>query len=89
MFNVYCYNVQPGVLIDYETGENYLGEDLKQAPGGDDTEGVYVLNTKSLKFHSPECSGLEKMNPKNREDYEGSRADLIEIGYSPCGTCEP
>ena len=40
MFNVYCYNVQPGVLIDYETGENYLGEDLKQAPGGDDTEGV-------------------------------------------------
>ena len=22
-FNVYCYNVQPGVIIDYATGENY------------------------------------------------------------------
>ena len=22
-FNVYCYNVQPGILIDYATGENY------------------------------------------------------------------
>jgi DNA-entry nuclease len=22
-FNVFCYNVQPGVTIDYATGENY------------------------------------------------------------------
>lgn len=24
-FNVYCYNVQPGILIDYSTGESYEG----------------------------------------------------------------
>ena len=23
-FNVYCYNVQPGVIIDYATGDNEL-----------------------------------------------------------------
>ena len=23
-FNVYCYNVQPGIVIDYATGENHL-----------------------------------------------------------------
>lgn len=22
-FNVYCYNVQPGIIIDYATGESY------------------------------------------------------------------
>lgn len=27
MFNVYCYNVQPGVEIDYQTGRNWLAED--------------------------------------------------------------
>ncbi len=26
MFNVYCYNVQPGVEIDYLTGENWLAK---------------------------------------------------------------
>ena len=26
-FNVYCYNVQPGVGIDYETGRNWLAEE--------------------------------------------------------------
>ena len=66
MFNVYCYNVQPGVLIDYETGENYLGEDLDVAPGGDQIEAKYVLNTKSQKFHKPDCGGLKNMNPENK-----------------------
>lgn len=27
-FDVYCYNVQPGVEIDYGTGENWLSEEL-------------------------------------------------------------
>ena len=26
-FNVYCYNVQPGVEIDYATGESCLAEE--------------------------------------------------------------
>ena len=28
LFNVYCYNVQPGVTIDYATGDSALAEDL-------------------------------------------------------------
>ena len=27
-FNVFCYNVEPGVEIDYATGENWLAEDV-------------------------------------------------------------
>ena len=49
----------------------------------------YVLNTSSKKFHYPSCSSVETISEKNREDYSGTRSDLIEKGYSPCGRCEP
>lgn len=26
MFNVFCYNIQPQIYIDYSTGENHLVE---------------------------------------------------------------
>ncbi len=112
-FNVYVYNVQPGVVIDYATGESW--EAGTDAPGGDAPAGdaaagetpaeetpagevpadetpaetTYVLNTSSMKFHLPDCSGVASMSDANREDYTGSREALIEAGYAPCGTCKP
>lgn len=31
-FNVFCYNVQPGVVIDYATGDNVLADDATPLP---------------------------------------------------------
>ena len=47
---------------------------------------AYVLNTKSMKFHYPSCSGLPT---KNRADTTATRDELIAQGYSPCGICKP
>lgn len=49
----------------------------------------YVLNKRSMKFHYPDCSGIRDMSPKNREDYTGTRDEVIAMGYSPCGICKP
>lgn len=49
----------------------------------------YVLNTNSKKFHTPGKSCAEKISEKNREEYNGTRDDLIKGGYSACGTCNP
>ena len=49
----------------------------------------YVLNKHSKKFHYPDCSGIRDMNPKNREDYTGTRDEVLAMGYSPCGICKP
>lgn len=83
-FNVYCYNVQPGVVIDYATGESR--EDTSAFEG---KEGSYVLNTSSKKFHLPECSGANTMNPANRQEFTGNRELLIAQGYTPCSRCNP
>lgn len=84
-FNVYCYNVQPGVIIDYATGESYPDEEYLS--GGEQRD--YVLNTNSKKFHLPSCSGAADISEKNRQDFTGSRELLIAQGYEPCSQCEP
>ena len=87
-YNVYVYNAQPGVEIDYATGESWLSGEtpVSAAPAAEST---YILNTGSKKFHLPTCSGVSGMSPANRQDYTGSRENLIEAGYAPCGQCKP
>ena len=69
--------------------ENTREADSAPAPGEQAQEGQYVLNTKSHKFHLPTCESVKDIQPGNREDYTGSRLELIERGYAPCKRCEP
>lgn len=84
-YNVYLYNVQPGYVINYATGEL----DTETVTGDEDVPD-YVVNKSSKKFHYPTCSGVATMSDKNREDrYDCTREELIAEGYSPCGQCNP
>lgn len=92
-FHVYVYNVQPGIEIDYSTGKSWesrqtpeAGESSEPASG---EEREYVLNTSSHKFHLPDCPAVDTMSEKNKEEYFGTREDLIAQGYKSCGSCNP
>lgn len=87
-FCVFCYNVQPGITIDYATGESWrTGE---QRPDDQGAEHVsYVLNTSRMRFHLPDCASVATISPGNRRDFTGTREELIRRGYSPCGACKP
>ncbi len=100
-FCVYVYNFQPGILINYATGESRLddGTQIPEKDTGNDGKGdtgtgesgemTYILNTSSKKFHDPDCAGAKTTKEENKQTYTGSRDDLISEGYSPCGTCKP
>jgi DNA-entry nuclease len=81
-FNVYVFNIQPGIEIDYATGDSRLTESKA-------TEEPFVLNKSSKKFHLPSCPSVDSIKQENREDYLGSRELLILQGYEPCKSCEP
>ena len=83
-FCVFAYNVQPGVDIDYATGESRLAGQLPQGMAGD-----YVLNTGTKKFHHPDCPSAQKTQEANKKDFHGTREELIQRGYEPCGRCKP
>ena len=94
-FQAYCFNVQPGVVIDYSNGYSDLAAtagkvDTPRESGGEEgTEMNYVLNIKSHVFHYPNCSGVSNMKENNKKEYSGNREDLINMGYKPCGICNP
>ena len=91
-FHVYVYNVQPGVEIDYATGESWeTGDSASSAleSQAEEQETDYVLNTSSKKFHLPDCPSVDSMSGKNRQEYHGTREELIAQGYEPCGSCNP
>jgi DNA-entry nuclease len=130
-FNVYIYNVQPGIDIDYSSGESSLASDyeneIEYASGtqevletevddiingtlseidaeavaetaennengsfsDDGKEHSYMINTNTKKFHLPDCPSINDIAQQNRREYTGTRSELIDKGYSPCGNCRP
>ena len=91
-FHVYVYNVQPGVEIDYATGESWeTGDSAFSAleSQAEEQKRDYVLNTSSKKFHRPDCPSVDSMSEKNQQEYHGTREELIAQGYEPCGSCHP
>lgn len=145
-FNVFVYNVEPGVAIDYVTGESWESSETPQvtskgsatittaaAARADKTAGSangskadggsgsgsgagssesnasnaggagsnsagnqnaseqqdYILNVKNKKFHKPDCSAASDISSANKQDFTGTRDQLIAQGYSPCGICKP
>lgn len=100
-FNVYCYNAQPGVKIDYKTGNSRAGGKVaeettkkkivreEQQTGSSSSATQYILNLNTHKFHKPDCGSVKMMSETNKGIYTGSREDLIHQGYEPCGNCNP
>ena len=144
-FNVFVYNVEPGVAIDYVTGESWESSETPQvtskgsatittaaaaradkaaagsvngskadgesssgsdasSSGNDAGDGAgrnsassqgaseqqdYILNVKTKKCHKPDCSAGPDISSANKQNFTGTRDQLIARGYSPCGICKP
>ena len=116
-FFMYLFNVQPGVIIDYKTGDSQKDETYAVSSAIDeeyivfipeqdadpadtdkittsrnemtDEEITYVLNINTMRFHDPSCPSVNDIKPKNIAYTADTREELIELGYIPCGRCNP
>lgn len=95
-FHVYCYNVQPGIGINYADGTSWESEIQEQTPNSElmgdnknETAQTYILNTNTKKIHRPTCSSVSQMKEKNKQTYEGTVEELENMGYTPCKKCNP
>ena len=96
LFNVYCYNVQPGVGINYENGDSWLDGTPGSASSGSDSsaaensaadssnsETMVHITATGKKYHRAGCRILKK------SDTEVTLDEAKSMGLSPCGICNP
>lgn len=87
-FNIYIHNVQPGVIINYKTGETSAEEETpKENEEPKETgEIIFLLNIKTNKFHLDTCRYAKG---DNIEQTNLTAGQLIKDGYEPCKVCHP
>lgn len=86
-FNVFAYNAQPGITIDYATGESHLNDDVEIDTSQKANATTYIINKNSKKFHTPDCAAVKDIKPQNKKESYKSREELEKLGYSPCKSC--
>lgn len=87
-YNVFVYNVQPEIEIDYATGESQKAD---EKPESDDAsrETVYVINKNTKKFHKPSCASVTDAKARNKKETDETKEELVSKGYKPCQRCNP
>lgn len=104
-FNVFTYNVQSGIEIDYATGDSIREEitteptteitrdvpvvPASEEPASEEKEVTYILNKNTRKFHRPFCSSVLDMKESNKVNSYETRDEVIARGYVPCQRCNP
>ena len=90
--DIYC--TSDGSEVTFSYGEYHKnietsGVEAEEPQQHDTVAETYILNTNSRKFHRLDCSSASQISDANREEYTGTREELIEQGYTPCGYCKP
>ena len=50
---------------------------------------TYIANAKSGTFHVRDCRDVKKMKDSNKVEITATRQEMIDMGYKPCGHCNP
>ena len=86
-FNVFVYNCQPGIDINYTDGSSaYL--DNAEMQTGEHYYG-YIINTNTKKIHDINCPHVNSIKNYNQEKSTLTIEELLNNGYTKCKYCNP
>ena len=82
MFNIFAYNVQPGITIDYATGESWLGETNKLDKTSKKEKFEIRGNKNSKVYHCPGQANYERMADSDNLVIFSSEKEALKAGYT-------
>ena len=71
-----------------ENIDGYFKKDNKKDDNKNDDVSIYYANTKTHKFHRPDCIYAKNLSDANAR-LEKDKEVLLLDGYSPCAKCNP
>lgn len=81
-FNVFVYNAQPGITIDYATGESRLAEEINTVePAGTQAAMEIRGNSKSKIYHYPGQANYDGMADSKNLVVFSSEEEALAAGY--------
>ncbi|MGN0400265.1 MAG: DNA/RNA non-specific endonuclease [Blautia sp.] len=80
-FNVFVYNVQPGISIDYETGASRLAEETVNTESEETVSGEIRGNSNSKIYHCPGQAAYEEMADSKYLKVFASEEEAQAAGY--------
>lgn len=84
-FSVFCYNIQPGIIIDYSNGDSVEDDNFEE----ESKPVTYILNKNSHRIHKTDCKGVLDMKEHNKIYFTGTMDEAMKMGYKPCQMCKP
>ena len=88
-FHVFVFNIQPGIMIDYATGESSESDSVPavssgrqdQTSGADSQQGVIRGNSRSKIYHCPGQADYEEMADSKNLVVFRTEQEAIDAGY--------
>lgn len=84
------WNTQPS--DSWQSGEpsaSSQSAETESSSGSETEETLYILNTNTMKIHRINCSSIDDMSEKNKEETNKTVEELKAEGYQPCKLCNP
>lgn len=76
--------------LTVETEGTQQGKDPTESSAESGTETFkWILNTSTLKIHRPDCKHAGEIAEHNRKGSNQTIAELLQEGYTTCGSCKP
>jgi DNA-entry nuclease len=80
-FNVYVYNVQPGIKIDYKNGKSYPSDTKESVSSDEPTLTEIRGNSNSMIYHCPGQASYDEMADSKYLVIFHSKQEAIDAGY--------
>lgn len=86
---IYRTDLQGEILMTSDGETIQISTKKENEENNSQAEEDYILNTNTKKFHHPSCKSAKRTKNENKQEFHGTKQELLSMGYKACKNCNP